>query len=125
MTAKQTPDNDTFEYQLWHLLSRYPISSTAQTAIGREVIKLANEFLGIKPDTEPPRDYSRKYVLGDAIHYLPPGDQFSRCGRAERKRLRANRITDDPRKATCGHCKRWAKLDSANGLIKLDSSENS
>lgn len=116
---------DAFEFRVWRLLAHYDIPANVQTAVGTEVLNLAYEFLGIKPEAETPHHFARKYALGDAVHYFPKGDDMSRCGRALRSRLRATRITEDPNKTTCGHCRRWAKSDSEHGLIQLDSSENS
>lgn len=95
-----------FEYGMWHILRRYELDPKVQTALGNELLELVRDYLPISVRmrrTLPVRPYS----TGDAVHYFSSSvSSISICSRFYRNRLPAERITTDPDKATCQHCRK-------------------
>lgn len=105
----------TFEREMWHMLARHGLPGNKQTSIGNAMLRLAGEYLGIKPDR--PAGRKRRLIAGKTVHYFPPSgaeprpDDSARCGRVERDQLKPGNATENVMFATCNHCKKAGLAD--------------
>ncbi|HEV2175231.1 MAG TPA: hypothetical protein VGR71_16780 [Nitrospira sp.] len=101
---------ETFENRLWRTLAKYHLPGPVQTSLGREVLELAQRYLGVLPSAT---DAPVRYISGVSVHYfvLFSADHVSRCGRVRDDQLPPHRMTSDPQLVTCQHCRKGLRYD--------------
>ena len=105
-------DPQTFEYELWRLLNGHNISRPVQTRLGNQILALARKHFGVT-DAEYQGDPAGGYAKGTSIHYFRnAAAERSACGRMYRRRLQTSRITYNPLKSTCSHCRHAAGINT-------------
>lgn len=97
----------TFEYEVWQLLAKYRLPPRLQTILGKEIVDLANKFIGVDPSSTP----RRRKALSRVVHFFPGNDDLSRCGRLCIDDLDPSKATRNPFDATCLHCKKYIASD--------------
>ena len=92
-----------FEYDLWQALRKYELSPYRQTEIGRAVLELVDTYVQLELAAVGETGLKRRDRIGK-IHYFAEGASVSYCGRVSLRNC-SGYSTDDPAKATCGHCR--------------------
>lgn len=110
---------ESFEYAMWLTLRNYHLPTAVQTRLGNDILRLTEKFfLASAPELEIPE----RSHAGFATHYFASASDgpTSRCGRAYRSRLPPDRITDEPAKTTCSHCRRCLVRDGVLTSVESD-----